>query len=118
MLGPMSLRRSFSGYRTVAGQIPVTMEVIPPLRLVYDEVDESLQFKFSVSSIPVLSVCWNQESFDEGIESSCQSSRSLSIDPSFNQTTNRSIKRSIHQTNNQSMYLQQTSQPLINKLTP
>jgi hypothetical protein len=63
MLGPMSLRRSFSGYRTVAGQIPVTMEVIPPLRLVYDEVDESLQFKFSVSSIPVLSVCWNQESF-------------------------------------------------------
>ena len=84
MLGPMSLRRSFSGYRTVAGQIPVTMEVIPPLRLVYDEVDESLQFKFSVSSIPVLSVCWNQESFDEGIESSCQSSRSLSIDPFFN----------------------------------
>ena len=50
ILGPMSLRRTFSGYRTVAGQIPVVVEVAPPLKLIYDESDQSLQFHFYVSN--------------------------------------------------------------------
>ncbi|KAK8794507.1 hypothetical protein WA171_003629 [Blastocystis sp. BT1] len=57
ILGPMSLRRTFSGYRTVAGQIPVVVEVYPPLKLVYDESDQSLQFHFSVSNQKVYSIC-------------------------------------------------------------
>ena len=58
-LGPMSLRRTFTGFRTVAGQIPVVVIVNPPIRLIFDESDNSLEFRFSTSLLSdFYSVCW------------------------------------------------------------
>ena len=60
-LGPMSLRRTFAGFRTVAGQTPLVVAVIPPIRLIFDESDNSLEFRFSTSPLNDFStVCWIQ----------------------------------------------------------
>lgn len=49
VLGPLSLQRKYAGFRSVAGQTTVIVSVNSPVRLVYDESDQSLQFNFSVS---------------------------------------------------------------------
>lgn len=60
-LGPMSLRRTFAGFRTVAGQTPLVVTVIPPIRLIFDESDNTLEFRFSTSPLNDYSnVCWIQ----------------------------------------------------------
>ena len=58
-LGPMSLRRTYTGFRTIAGQIPVVVTVNPPIRLIFDESDNSLEFRFSTSPLnDFCNVCW------------------------------------------------------------
>lgn len=47
----MSLRRTFAGYRTIAGQIPVVVAVNSPIHLIFDELDKTLEFRFSASPI-------------------------------------------------------------------
>ena len=49
ILGPVSLKRTYAGYRTTAGQIPVVVGVNAPVRVIYDEADKSAMFHFSVS---------------------------------------------------------------------
>ena len=51
VLGPLSLQRKYTGFRTVAGQMTVIVAVNSPVRLVYDECDSSLQLQFTVSPI-------------------------------------------------------------------
>ena len=47
----MSLRRTFAGYRTIAGQIPVVVAVNSPIHLIFDELEKTLEFRFSASPI-------------------------------------------------------------------
>ena len=46
ILGPVSLKRTYAGYRTTAGQIPVVVGVNAPVRVIYDEADKSAMFHF------------------------------------------------------------------------
>ena len=49
ILGPLSLQRRYAGIRTILGQSTVIVKVNSPIRLIFDESDNSLQLQFSIS---------------------------------------------------------------------